>query len=76
MSSVVVVLLLCLFGYKVVPNVFKVHGSRELSRVPICVVMENFMGEGMLGPIGVGLRVFSKWSIEIPGAPAVATEIL
>ena len=37
--------------------------------------MENFTGEGKLGPTGVDLMVLSKWSIEIPETLAVIREV-
>ena len=40
------------------------------------MIMENFMGEGKLGPIGVDLMVLHKWSIEIPNAFVVARDVL
>ena len=41
----------------------------------ISVAMENFMGEGKLAPIGVDLRVWIRWSIEIPYALAVVRKV-
>ena len=74
MTFVMTVFLLGLFSDKVVFSFFKVSGGRGLSSVFISVA-KDFPRGGRLGPTGVDLRVWSRWSMEIPEDLAADREV-
>ena len=67
--------LLALFGNQVVPNLFKVNWVRGLSGVFVGAVVEDLIGEGKLGPMGVDLSIWSRWSMETPETLAVDRDL-
>ena len=51
-------------------------GLKGLSWVLISLIMQNFLGEGMWGPIGVHLMFRSRWSMDVPDVLEVERVVL
>ena len=75
MSFPMVCFLLGLFSNKVVTNLFKVSWDLGLSKPFISIVVEDLAWEGSLGPKGVVLSVWSRWSMEVCEVLAVHREV-